>query len=67
MSKRPFDAKREDIAFAIQRGWQYLGKAGSGHLRFTHPLSDITLTIAATPSEWRSTANTISWIRRYTP
>lgn len=66
-TSRRIDVKRKDIAFAMSLGWTYCGNAGSGHLQFTHPWAKFKLTIASTPSEFRSTRNTISWVRRNTP
>jgi hypothetical protein len=67
MSRRKYDAKRPDIAFAIHMGWSYCGHTGSGHLQFTHPECNFRLTMPNSPSEFRSTRNSISWIRRNTP
>lgn len=67
MKNRKFDRKREDIAFALAMGWEYARHTGSGHLQFVHPSVTFKLTIACSPSEFRSTRNTIAWIRRHTP
>lgn len=67
MARKSFDPKRADIAFAIHMGWSYCGKSGSGHLQFAHPKAQFKLIMASSPSEFRSTRNSISWIRRNTP
>lgn len=67
MSRKSYDAKRPDIAFAIHMGWEFCGRTGSGHLQFSHPQVKVKLVMANTPSEFRSCKNSISWIRRNTP
>jgi predicted RNA binding protein YcfA (HicA-like mRNA interferase family) len=67
MPRKSYDPKRPEIAFAINLGWHYCGTAGSGHLQFKHPKANFKLTIASSPSEFRSSRNSISWIRRNTP
>lgn len=67
MARKAYDPKRPEIAVALNLGWRYCGTAGSGHLQFTHPKANFKLTVASSPSEWRSSRNSISWIRRNTP
>lgn len=67
MSRKGYDPKRPNIAFALKMGWEYCGRSGSGHLTFTHPEVTMKLVIASSPSDFRGTRNSIAWIRRNTP
>lgn len=67
MSKRQFDRKRPDVAEALQRGWTFSRRAGSGHLIFMHPGSAQNLVLSCSASDYRATKNAVAWIRRNTP
>jgi len=67
MARNQIDTKRPDIRFAISRGWRYCRKAGNSHLMFVRDGTKLKLTLPATPSDPRSIANNISWIKRITP
>lgn len=67
MARHKIDRNRPDIRFAMAHGWEYCGKAGNSHLLFHREGSKLKLTLPSTPSDPRSIANNISWIKRITP
>lgn len=47
-----------------REGWALVGRTRSGHLQFTHPAVGIKLTVAATPSDYRTRRHELARARR---
>lgn len=66
-NKLHFDRKRKDIAFALERGWEYIRHSGSGHLIFKHPGGGPQLVLSGSQGGGRGDRNGIAWIKKNTP
>jgi len=67
MARNKFSKNRPDIKVALELGWVFAGKTGSGHLCFVHERAGGRIILASTSSEYRGERNAISRIRRMTP